>query len=835
MSCQRSFWMRLLAMLGFRSEPTRGRRALSVCRPQAMRRRPPIGMRRSSLEGLQPRLAPAVFAFGPDGVFGTLTISQAAGDGVSGASDTVSVGVNGSNEVTVTINASTYTVARPGGGNVKAADVEDIVIDTSVSGNGGNDTVDLRNVVLNPFPAGLQTDVHFDGSANSNNTFQGSPFDDTVDGADGNDVMYGYGGNDQLTGDGGADQLNGGDGNDRLEGSDGNDTLAGGAGDDDYEFDPGALGSDTLTENANEGADSLDFSDFNVAISATLASTGAQAIGSGGSTVTITLSSVSNFENIYAANGAFNDTLTGNTAVNVLAGRSGNDTITGGDGNDVIEGGDGADTLRGGNGDDTINAGAGNDTTVEGEAGNDYLAGDGYSDPTVLAALSSPTGGPTINEASGIVLGRTSTQIMWSIEDGGNGVELFANLFSGASAGASRGYYTLQGSGFTVSNNDWEDMAFYRDGSTNYLYIADIGDNHLSRSSYTIYRVAEPSILVSDMGTGSRGTLTVTDRIQLQYPSAAARNSETLMVDPLTGDIYTVSKTGEAAGANAHLYRVAKPSATDWSTGATLSLTDQGAVAFAANTPNDSPSGGDISPSGLQVLLKSDDTIKLFVRETTGNSLTTLLTTKAPVQLPNAKDPGNREAIAWATDSATFYTVSEDTGSGAQPIHQYSLGSGADIVSGGADNDTVYGGAGADTLYGGDGNDFVYGAALLAVGILDSDDYLFGDAGADQLYGGYGNDHAYGGDGNDWVFGDAGNDDLFGDAGDDNAYGGDGADTMHGGTGADQLYGQAGTDYLYAVNNSIDSAAGDGAYDYLSGGDDLDAFGYKIGEDAASQ
>src|SRR5262249_57077908 len=75
--------------------------------------------------------------------------------------------------------------------------------------------------------------------------------------------IIGGSGNDTLTGDANANVLTGGPGND---------TLIGGAGDDTYRFDiDGALGSDSITEAANEGNDTLDFSASSAAVTATLA------------------------------------------------------------------------------------------------------------------------------------------------------------------------------------------------------------------------------------------------------------------------------------------------------------------------------------------------------------------------------------------------------------------------------------------------------------------------------------------------------------------------------------------------------------------------------------
>ncbi|MBE9236583.1 calcium-binding protein [Anabaena aphanizomenioides LEGE 00250] len=134
-------------------------------------------------------------------------------------------------------------------------------------------------------------------------------------------------GNNTLTGNTGNNILVGGDGNDTLNGGAGTDTLIGGTGNDIYVVD---TTTDTITENANEGTDTIQ------------------------SSVTFTIASLTNIENL---------TLTGTTAINGT-GNAGNNTLTGNTGNNILVGGDGNDTLNGRAGTDTLIGGTGNDIYV---------------------------------------------------------------------------------------------------------------------------------------------------------------------------------------------------------------------------------------------------------------------------------------------------------------------------------------------------------------------------------------------------------------------------------------------------------------------------------------
>lgn len=73
----------------------------------------------------------------------------------------------------------------------------------------------------------------------------------------------------------------------------------------------------------------------------------------------------------YRAGNGF-DTVTGNSAKNVLIGNGGNDTMYGGGGRDTLSGGNGNDRLEGGAGHDTLKGGLGGDTLI-GNGGNDMV------------------------------------------------------------------------------------------------------------------------------------------------------------------------------------------------------------------------------------------------------------------------------------------------------------------------------------------------------------------------------------------------------------------------------------------------------------------------------
>jgi Ca2+-binding RTX toxin-like protein len=134
--------------------------------------------------------------------------------------------------------------------------------------------------------------------------------------------------NNTLIGNSGNNSLSGGLGNDTLNGGLGTDTLIGGTGDDVYIVDST---TDTITENANEGTDTIQ------------------------SSVTFDLSNTTHVENL---------TLTGSAAINAT-GNALNNIITGNSGDNTLNGGSGTDTLIGGQGNDTYVVDSTTDTITE--------------------------------------------------------------------------------------------------------------------------------------------------------------------------------------------------------------------------------------------------------------------------------------------------------------------------------------------------------------------------------------------------------------------------------------------------------------------------------------
>ncbi|GBC60863.1 hypothetical protein DENIS_1822 [Desulfonema ishimotonii] len=93
---------------------------------------------------------------------------------------------------------------------------------------------------------------------------------------------------------------------------------------------------------------------------------------------------------------------------------------------------------------------------------------------------------PEISEASGLAASQIRDDLLWVLNDSGNGPHLFAITPKGKHLG------TLIIGG--AQNYDWEDLAAFEDEGNPCLLIADVGDNRARRNRCFLYIIREPEI-----------------------------------------------------------------------------------------------------------------------------------------------------------------------------------------------------------------------------------------------------------------------------------------------------------------------------------------------------
>ncbi|OJW72958.1 MAG: PE-PGRS family protein [Spirosoma sp. 48-14] len=245
-----------------------------------------------------------------------------------------------------------------------------------------------------------------------------------------------------------------------------------------------------------------------------------------------------------------------------------------------------------------------------------------------------------IDEASGIADSQTIDGHLWVEEDSGNPPQL--NLLS--HAGKLIGRLPVPG----VVNRDWEDLAIGPGPQVgiSYLYVADIGDNSGGNGENYIYRLAEPTSLTAMVSS--------VDRIAFRYADGP-HDAETLLLDPLTRDLWIVTKAVDKA----RLYQLAYPQNTT----AVSTATFKGEVALSLVT------SGTISPDGTNIVLKTYVGIAYW-RRAAPERLDAVLTTQQPRSLPYLIEPQG-EAIGFDKAGNGFFTLSERGSAASVTLNYY--------------------------------------------------------------------------------------------------------------------------------------------------------------------
>lgn len=232
-----------------------------------------------------------------------------------------------------------------------------------------------------------------------------------------------------------------------------------------------------------------------------------------------------------------------------------------------------------------------------------------------------------LEEASGLAASINNPGYFWTINDSGNPAEVF--LID------DHAKIKLVCKLTNTTNRDWEEIRISRNKGKNYLYVGDIGDNKAEYNLKFIYRFEEPQLT-----NANEMIIEDIDTLILKMPDGR-RDTESIMIDPLTNDLYLLSKREDSI----RLYLKQYPFLSD-----TLILDKM------LTMPFHNIVSADISPDGQEVLMKNYD--KIFYWKKSGEESISQLLEKEPIMLPY-KPEKQGEAITWALDGAGFYTLSE--------------------------------------------------------------------------------------------------------------------------------------------------------------------------------
>ena len=209
----------------------------------------------------------------------------------------------------------------------------------------------------------------------------------------------------------------------------------------------------------------------------------------------------------------------------------------------------------------------------------------GFGNAEIIAHISSKE----INESSGLAVSQCQKDVFWTHNDSGDGPFIYAFNSKGGPLGTFRVP--------NAENIDWEDIATIKTAAGEcFLYIGEIGDNERKRDVHEIYRIAEPTVsAATELSSRKESVFTVeAEKLRFRYPDER-HNSEALLVEPKTQNIFVVSKQFDGP---AEVYLVtASFGQPEPQTAAKIAEISLPAV------PNGLVTGGDISPDGQHVVL----------------------------------------------------------------------------------------------------------------------------------------------------------------------------------------------------------------------------------------
>ena len=626
-----------------------------------------------------------------------LTLTGSTGRSMAGnALDNVLTGGSGAD--TLTGNAGNDTLDGGAGNDTLRGGTNDdtYVVDSAsdvVTENAGEGTDTVRSSINYTLGTNLEN-LTLTGSSNlnatgntANNVLTGNSGANTLSGGTGSDTMAGGAGSDIYVVDAAGDVVTenadegtdtvqssigytlganvenltltgssnlGGTGNaldNVLTGNTGANALAGGAGNDTYVVDNAG---DTVTENADEGTD-------------TVQSSIAYTLGANVENLTLTGSS-----NLGGTGNALDNVLTGNTGANALAGGAGNDTYVVDNAGDVV----------------TENADEGTDTVQSSIA---YTLGANVENLTL-------TGGSAINGTGNaldnILTGNSAANSL----DGGAGADTLIG-------GAGNDTYVVDAVGDVVTENSGEGTDTIQ-SSIAYTLGANVENLTLTGST----DIDGTGNTLDNVMTGNSG-VNILDGGESNDTLDGAAGSD-ILIGGTGNDVYGVDDADDIVVEMANEGTDAIQSSITYTMGSNvenLTLTGGNAIDGTGNELNNSLTGNSAANTlngnaGADTMTggAGNDT---YVVDNAGDVIT---------EITGEGTDTVQSSIAYSLgdyiENLTLTGTAAVNGTG-NSLNNYLTGnSAANILNGGygVNHDTLDGGAGADTMIGGGGNDVYY-------------------------------------------------------------------------------------------------------------------------------
>lgn len=284
-----------------------------------------------------------------------------------------------------------------------------------------------------------------------------------------------------------------------------------------------------------------------------------------------------------------------------------------------------------------------------GEATNSFAAAsvdvgkvwDGYNaDGTKATAIPLST----LDQPSGLAASRVNPRVMYSQSEKDRQTVVAISTTDAAIVGKYK---------VTVPNVfDTEDIATGPCPAGSCLFVGDVGTargDPKPNNVMSVVRVTEPSIASGQ----TSGTLTG-DYFPYKFPSGIVVNSESLMVHPTTGEMYVITKntTGQS-----DVYKFPHPLPAP---GTVSTLAKVGTLTLPilnGKTTSVEITAATIHPNTNRFAVRTYTSVYEF-RGTVGGTLTSAIAAQ-PVALTAPSGEGQGEALDYAPDGRSYYTLSE--------------------------------------------------------------------------------------------------------------------------------------------------------------------------------
>ena len=254
-----------------------------------------------------------------------------------------------------------------------------------------------------------------------------------------------------------------------------------------------------------------------------------------------------------------------------------------------------------------------------------------------------------ISEASGLAVSGWDTEVLWTHNDSGGETAIYAL----SAYGEHLGKYYLDG----ITFRDVEDIASGSGPLTgvSYLYLADIGDNSGIYPEKYIYRVREPEIDAQQIPGEFYISADDIEVIAVVYPDGANYDAETVFIDNQSKNIYLVTKRNPAnpfSGDTDIVFKAEYPQDL-----ISVNLLEEVSELSLDLYQGYGITGGDLSSSGLELLLKTYDKVYFWEIEP-GMSVEELFS-EPGVQVNYELEPQG-EAICWGYGDDAYFTCGEE-------------------------------------------------------------------------------------------------------------------------------------------------------------------------------